>query len=418
VKIGYLVSQYPAPSHTFIRREVAALRRRGLEVETFSIRPGEALSPEDEAEAARTFRVLPAPPLSLAASTFSRVARRPARALDALRTVFRLRLPGGRNVARAAAYFVEAMRLAEALERAGVGHLHNHFANASSHVGLAAARYLGIGWSTTLHGFADFESQFTPRLGEKIAAARFVATATRFGRDRAAEAVPPALAAKLHVVRCGIEVGRLPAPARRRPAPGEPLVLLSVGRLSPEKGQVGLVEAFATAVRGGLDARLLLLGGGPEEARIRQAAIDRGVADRVEMRGRQPEEAVLEAMARADVFVLSSLSEGLPVVLMEALALELPVIAPAISGIPELVVHGETGLLFPAGRWDVLATRMLEMAGDGDGRTRMAAAGRLRVLDEYDVDRAAAPLARLLEESLHRAGVPAAPGSEGAAPGI
>jgi glycosyltransferase involved in cell wall biosynthesis len=399
VKIGYLVSQYPAPSHTFIRREVASLRRRGLDVSTFSIRPGEPLSAEDREEASLTVNILPASVLAVAGSVLSTLARRPGRWAGALRTTLGLRLPGARNLARSLAYFAEAMRLAENLERRGVGHLHNHFANASSHVGLAAASYLGIGWSLTLHGFADFESAFTPRLGAKIEAARFVATATRFGRERAAAAAP-AHAAKLHVVRCGIEVDRLPPPGRRYPGPGEPLQILSVGRLSPEKGQVGLVEAFASAVRAGLDARLVLVGGGPEEARVREAAERSGVADRIELRGRLPEAAVLEAMAAAHVFVLSSLSEGLPVVLMEALAMGLPVVAPAISGIPELVVHGETGLLFEAGRWDQLGERIAEMGGSVAERARLAAAGRERVLAEYDIDRATAPLVALFEGAI------------------
>lgn len=402
MKIGYLVSQYPAPSHTFIRREVAALRRRGVDVATFSIRPGQPLSDEDRAEAARTRCILPASPFAVARSLGATLVRRPDRWMAALRTTLALRLPGASNLARSLAYFAEAMLLAEALETQDVRHLHNHFANASSHVGLAAAGYLGIGWSVTLHGFADFESPFTQRLPAKVRAARFVATATRFGRDLAAATVGPELAGKLHVVRCGVEVARLPAPRRTPPGPGEPLRILSVGRLSPEKGQLGLVEAFASAVGAGLEARLVLIGGGPEEPHIRAAVERAGLSGRVELRGSLPEADVLREMATAHLFVLSSLSEGLPVVLMEALALELPVIAPAISGIPELVEHGQTGLLFEAGRWEQLAARMLEMGGDAAARARMAAAGRRRVLAEFDVDRATEPLSALLQGEVPR----------------
>ena len=204
--------------------------------------------------------------------------------------------------------------------------------------------------------------------------------------------IAPADAAKLKVVRCGIEVDRLPPPARRPAAPGRPLEILSVGRLSPEKGQVGLVEAFAAAVARGLQARLVLVGGGPDEAKIRAAVAAHGLGERVELRGRQPEAAVLQAMAAADLFVLSSLMEGLPVVLMEALGMELPVIAPAITGIPELVEHGRTGLLFQAGAWDELTGRLLELAADPALRARLAAAGRARVLQEFDVARAVEPL--------------------------
>lgn len=409
MRIGYLVSQYPAPSHTFIRREVASLRRQGLSISTFSIRPGDPLSVEDAEEALRTVPVLPARPAAVAIALVSAPFAHPVRFSRALRTSLALRRPGVAGLARSLAYLVEGLILARALERQGIDHLHSHFANAASHVGLAAARYLDIGWSVSLHGFADFESPLTPLLPAKIAQARFVATATRFGKDLAVSIGGPASAAKVHVIRCGIEVGRLPRPERREPGPGEPLQVLSVGRLSPEKGQVGLVEAFALATRSGLDARLVLVGGGPEEDRIRAAAKRLGVAGRVELRGPLPEADVLEAMARAHVFVLSSLSEGLPVVLMEALGLGLPVVAPAISGIPELVVHGESGLLFEAGRWDELGARLVELGRDPGARARMAAAGRERVLAEFDVDRATPPLAALFLAEALDGGAPGLP---------
>ncbi len=219
---------------------------------------------------------------------------------------------------------------------------------------------------------------------------------SRFGRDEAARLADPGDRHKLHVVRCGVEIERLPAPVRRQPGPGERIEILSVGRLSPEKGQVGLVQAFSIAVERGLDARLVLIGGGPDEGRIREAIAAHGLGDRVVLLGSQPESAVLDAMARAHLFVLSSLAEGLPVVLMEALALELPVVAPAIAGIPELVNHGETGLLFAAGRWEELADCMATLAADVEQRRRLALAGRARVLDEFDVTRAAVPLVALL----------------------
>jgi colanic acid/amylovoran biosynthesis glycosyltransferase len=404
VSIGFLVSQYPAPSHTFIRREVGALRGLGLDVETFSVRPGECLSDEDRAEERRTFYILPAPWISLLRVQILAAIRHPWRWATTLVATVRLRLPGLGNLLRSFAYFAEAMRLVEELERRGVVHLHNHFANASSHVGLAACRYLGIGWSVTLHGLADFGTAYTSLLPRKIAAARFVAAATRHGCAEAARLAAPGDRDKVRLVRCGIEVPRLPAPARRAPGPGEPLLILTVGRLAPEKGQVGLVEAFSLLVERGVDARLVIIGGGPDEGTIRDAVLSQGLANRVSLAGQQPETAVLDAMSRAHLFVLSSLAEGLPVVLMEALALELPVVAPAIAGIPELVVDGETGLLFRAGNWVELADRISTLAADPVLRGRLAAAGRARVLAEFDVSRAVVPLAALLTRAVEAGG--------------
>lgn len=399
MRIAYLVSQYPAPSHTFIRREIDALRRMGLEIQTFSIRPAESLSDGDRAEETLTFYVLRPPWIGLAWHLALALARHPGRFLSTLAATLRHRLPGAHAFFLSCAYFVEAMRLASELRRRGITHLHNHFANPASHVGLAAARYLGIGWSVTLHGLGDFDGPTTPLLSEKVAAARFVACATYYGRAQAMRLSLPEMWRKLHVVRCGIEPARLPAAGRQPRAPGRPLEILSVGRLSPEKGQLGLVEAFAAAVDRGLDARLVLVGDGPDRDRIREAVATRRLEARVELRGRLAEAAVLEAMARADVFALASFMEGLPVVLMEAMALGLPVVAPAITGIPELVVHGETGLLFAASHWEELAEGLLRLASDPALRARLAAAARRRLLPEFDVDAAAAGIARLFRDA-------------------
>jgi glycosyltransferase involved in cell wall biosynthesis len=393
------VSQYPAPSHTFIRREVAALRRLGLEVETFSIHPGRSLSDEDRAEEARTFTVLPGSAAALIRPLVATLLRRPGRWLAALRTAVRHSLPGPLQRLRALAYFAEGMCLAAEMDRRGITHVHSHFANPASVAGLAASRYLGIGWSVTLHGMSDFAGPMTPLLGAKLEAATFVATATEYGRDALRRAGDPRFHGKVHVVRCGVEVERLPAPARRMPGPGQPLEILTVGRLSPEKGHRGLVEAFAELVRRGVDCRLVLVGCGPEEKAIRAAVAAHGLEGRVELRGALPELAALGAMAGAHVFAISSLMEGLPVVLMEALAMELPVVAPDITGIPELVVHGETGLLYPAGEWRELADRLATLAADPGLRARLGAAGRARVLRDFDAGKAAVPLARLLVAS-------------------
>ncbi|MBL0275003.1 MAG: glycosyltransferase [Anaeromyxobacter sp.] len=395
MRVGYLVSQYPAPSHTFIRREVAALRRLSVEVETFSIRPGHCLSEEDRAEAARTFTVLPGSAVALAWPALAALVRRPARWLSALEVALRHSPPGALARARALVHFAEGLRLALEAERRGVRHLHCHFANPASVAGLAASRWLGVGWSVTLHGLSDFAGPTTPQLGGKVAEAEFVASATEWGRGRLRELGVTVRPGQVHVIRCGVEVARLPAPARRQPTAGEPLVVLAVGRLSPEKGHVGLVTAFAELRRRGVDARLVLVGGGPEEGAIRAAVALHGLEGCVELRGPLPEPLVLEAMARAHVFALSSLMEGLPVVLMEALALELPVVAPALAGILELVAHGETGLLYPEGTWMALADGLERLARDLDLRVRLGAAGRALVVRDFDAQRAAIPLARL-----------------------
>jgi len=383
MKVAYLVSQYPAPSHTFIRREVAALRKRGLALEMFSVRrppPGDLMSEVDRADHDETTYLLPAGPLAVLGNNLRMFLRAPGAYLGALAFSLRHRNAGARELLYAVFYFLEGMLLAEQLRRREVGHLHNHFANAASHVALVATRYLRIPLSLTLHGECDFDSRAGPLLGAKIRESSFVACATQYGMAQAMRLSEPAHWRKLCVVRCGVQLDRLPRPQPRDAARrGGPVRIICVGRLSPEKGQLGLVDAFALARRRGLDAELVLVGDGPDRAAVEARIAAAGLERHVKLLGRQPEARTLEETGRSDILVLASFMEGLPVVLMEAMALGVPVIAPVVAGIPELVEHGETGLLFTAGDWDQLAERMRTLGADAALRARLAAAARRRV---------------------------------------
>lgn len=398
MKVAYLVSQYPAPSHTFIRREIAALRRRGVELEIFSVRPPRAedvMGEVDRADRNETTYLLPAGPLAVLGNNLRMFLRAPAAYLRAFTFALGHRNPGVRELLYALFYFLEGMLLAEHLQRRGVEHLHNHFANAAAHVALVATRYLGIRLSLTLHGTCDFDFPAGPLLPQKIRASTFVACASQFGAAQAMRLTEPAQWSKLCVVRCGVELDKLPPRARDTGAAG-PVRIVCVGRLAPEKGQLGLVEAFALARRRGLDAELVLVGDGPDRAAVEARIAAAGVAAHVRLLGQQPEARTLEETARSDLLVLASFMEGLPVVLMEAMALGVPVVAPVVAGIPELVEHGETGLLFNAGDWDQLAERMRTLGTDAALRARLAAAGRRRVEEQFDVALAVAPLVERL----------------------
>ena len=396
MKVAYLVSQYPAPSHTFIRREVAALRRRGVDLDIFSVRtppPEEVMSDVDQADREETTYLLPAGPFTVLGNNLRMFARAPGAYLGALAFSLRHRHRGARELLYAFFYFLEGMLLADHLRRRGVGHLHNHFANAGSHVALVAARYLRIPVSLTLHGLCDFDARAEPLLGEKIRASAFIACATQYGVAQAMRSSEPAQWRKLSVVRCGVELDKLPRP-RPRDAAGRAgrVRIICVGRLSREKGHLGLVEAFALARRRGLDAELVLVGDGPDRAAMQSRIVAAGVGSHVKLLGRLPEERTLEEIARSDILVLASFMEGLPVVLMEAMALGVPVIAPVVAGIPELVEHDETGLLFTVGDWGQLADRMRTLGADAALRARLAAAGRRRVEEQFDVTTAVTPL--------------------------
>jgi glycosyltransferase involved in cell wall biosynthesis len=383
--IAYLTSQYPAPSHTFIRREIQALRERGLRIDTFSTRrPDEvdSLSAVDRAEYANTSYLLPAEPLSLCWAHLWALLRHPLRYLRALGQTLRHRVPGLRGLLWSLFYFAEATYLARQLRMRGIQHVHNHFANGAANVGMLAARFLNLPWSLTLHGISEFDYPAGIMLAEKLKVAEFVACVSHFGRSQAMRLVAPRYWGKLLVVRCGIELHALP---QRREHPGARLRIVCVARMSPEKGLAGLMEAFSRVLLEGIDAELHLIGDGPELLELREQAHRLGLGDRCLMPGRVSEPQALAHIADADVFAMASFMEGLPVVLMEALALRVAVVAPRVAGIPELVEHSVSGLLFNPGDWDDLSQQLLALLNDESLRRRLARNGQERVERDFDV---------------------------------
>jgi glycosyltransferase involved in cell wall biosynthesis len=282
------------------------------------------------------------------------------------------------------------MILAGHCRRAGVRHLHAQFADAATDVALLVANYGGGGWTWSLavHGPVEFYNVEALRLREKIARATFVQAISDFGRSQLMTLAPEDEWSKLHVVHCGIEpdVYR-PEPAAER-ADGD-LRIICVGRLVHLKGQSVLVEAVAELKRRGVGCRVVFVGDGPSGERLAAQAAALGTGAHVELLGSVGQHEIRRHYLEADVFCLPSFAEGVPVVLMEAMALERPVVTTQIMGIPELVEHGVSGLLVPPGRVDRLADALQELATDSARRAEMGAAGRRKVVAEFDVNRSA-----------------------------
>jgi len=396
MRIAYLVSEYPATSHTFIRREVNALRGAGVCVATFSVRrPASSTvnTARDRTSLQETFYILPASLISLFVSHGAALLKHPIRYLGVLGLALRHRVPGLSALIWSLFYFAEAIVLARELERRRIDHLHTHFANAGANVGLFASHYLKLPWSLTLHGISETDYPAGVLLGAKIEAARFVACASYFGRAQAMRVVAPEQWTKLFVVRCAVDLKDIPERVRHDSSSRSRLI--SVGRLSPEKGHVGLLEAFAKVRASGIDADLVIVGDGPERVRIEQTIVSLGLQTHVSLTGRLAEEDTLAQMARADVLILTSFMEGLPVVLMEAMALGLPVIASRVAGIPELVADDEQGLLFCPTDWNELTEKMRLLIVDVELQRRLGKAGRARIEADYEINRAVEPLAAL-----------------------
>jgi colanic acid/amylovoran biosynthesis glycosyltransferase len=404
LNLAYIAGFYPAISQSFIKRELQALRELGVSVDTYAVHPapeGHLLTDQDREEAARTRTIQP-PVLSVVAKAHVRaVLSSPRRYLTTLVRALRLSPGGLRQGLLHLAYFAEAIVLWSYMRPRAARHLHAHFATSANMIALLCTRFGGPGWSWsfTMHGPTEFEDVTRYRLGEKVHEARFVVCISDFARSQLMRLTEPSEWEKLRIVRCGVDpalYGERP-PERGR---GHGHEVLCVGRLVPEKGQRLLLSAIRQLRDEGLDVRVRFIGDGPErpalEAEAQRLALDGAAL----FEGNVGSDRVPDHYARADVFCLPSFAEGVPVVLMEALASEVPVVTTRIAGVAELVRHGENGLLVPPGRVDALTDALRTLLGDDDLRRRLGAAGRRLVLAEYDSNVAAAQLKAVFEEFL------------------
>jgi glycosyltransferase involved in cell wall biosynthesis len=384
-RLAYVVAEYPKVSHTFVMREVEALRELGARIDTISIRrtpESGLLSEADRRAAAETYSVLPAPVQTVVRTHLRWALRHPRRYGTTVALALRLGAPGARNRLWQLFYFAEAVLLADELRRRGTGHLHAHFVNVASSVTLLAATLLRLPWSFTMHGPLEFDEVEAHAIGDKVRDAEFVACISDFCRAQLMRLVEPEHWDKLQVVHCGVEPERYRAPER---AARDVVELLSIGRLEPMKGFAVLIEAVAELVRAGEPLRLTIVGDGPQRAALEALAARELPADRFAFTGALGAPEVTRRLAEADVFCLPSFAEGVPVVLMEAMASGLPVIATQIMGIPELVRSGESGLLVPPGRPEPLAAAIRRLARDPALRVAYGEAGRATVEGSFDV---------------------------------
>jgi len=407
MKVAYLTSRYPSVSHTFIMREIQALRESGTEVDTFTIRrppESELLTEADRTEFRRTFTVLPVSFARLFGSHVTMLLARPGCYFGALWKALRIRPPGVRAALWHLFYFCEAGVLAARLRRRGIRHVHAHFANVASNVAMLAIRMIGGRWSITLHGLSDFQDPRSVCLADKIKDAAFVICVSDFGRAQAMLHTQPHSWSKIHRVRCGVDTRRYVPPTKPRAGDSNRVRVLNVARMGPEKAHPVLLEAVKRAVERGVDIHCTLVGDGPRREDVKRLAHDLGISDQVTFAGAVGQEEIHKYYHDADLFVLPSFAEGLPVVLMEAMATELPVITTAIMGVPELVKHEVNGLLVPPGCAEPLAEAIIDLASDSEKRRRLGSMGREKVCQEFEIGRNVMQLSELFAAVLSPAG--------------
>ena len=396
LRVAYLVNHYPKVSHSFIRREILALERQGVAVLRIAVRGwGDAVpDPADAAERSRTRYLLQHGLVPLLRATAWIALTQPARFFGAARLALAMWRRSDRTIFHHLAYLAEASALVGWLAAERVAHLHAHFGTNPAEVAMLVRVLGGPPYSFTVHGPEEFDKPEALGLGEKGRRAAFVVAISSFGRSQLYRWLPQAHWPKVHVVHCGLEAAFHAGAAVAAAAP--PRRLVCVGRLCEQKGQLLLVQALHRVVGRGAALELVLAGDGEMRAEI-EALVERlGLQAHVRITGWIGSAQVRDEILAARALVLPSFAEGLPVVIMEAMALRRPVITTFVAGIPELVLDGETGWLVPAGDLGRLSDAIEAcLAAPPDLLARMGEAAHRRVLARHDVDLEAAKLVAL-----------------------
>jgi colanic acid/amylovoran biosynthesis glycosyltransferase len=381
MRIAYLTTTYPAVSHTFIRRELREIERRGHEVLRLAIRKSGAplVDPIDMEESAKTNYCVSYPLVFHLMAACSAFFSHPLKFLDAFFLTLALGSRGEKGLLKHLAYLAEACTFFAIMRKHSIQHVHAHFGTNVATIARLIARIGGPTYSFTVHGPAEFDSPAGIDLAGKVADAAFVVAISDFcsAQLRRWCAIPDW--SKIKIVHCTVGGDFFDSATRVNP---ESRSFSCVGRLSPQKGQLVLVEAFSRIIKAGLDARLVFVGDGELRKEIEGKIASEGIGDRVLITGYVSEADVRKHISESRALVIPSFAEGLPMVIMEAFAIGRPVISTYVAGIPELVRPGENGWLVPAANTELLsaamaeslrlpASRMDEMATNGRELTRL-----------------------------------------------
>lgn len=378
MRIAYLCNLYPAVSHSFIRREIEGVEQAGGEVHRFSLRParGDLKDEADLREAERTEAVLGHGIGPLLLSALILCGSRPIRSTAALATAWRLAGPGFKAKGRHSIYWLEAAWLFRRLQHLEVVHLHAHFGTNPAAVAMLVRAFGGPPFSFTVHGPDEFDAPIALALRAKIEAASFVVAISSYGRSQLMRWTAPEHWDKLKLIRCGLDRDFLDL---RDEAVGASTKFVCIARLSAQKGIPLLIGACDRLRADGARFTVTIIGDGELRRAIEADIRRRNLDDLVDLAGVCTSAEIREQLRGARALVLPSFAEGLPVVLMEALALSRPVIATAIAGIPELV-DAHCGWLIPAGSESALVDAMKAALGaSSKERAVKGATGRERV---------------------------------------
>jgi glycosyltransferase involved in cell wall biosynthesis len=402
--VGYVVSTWPRLSQTFVLTEIVALERSGVPLRIFSVK-----DPGGEPVHAKVAQVR----AEVTYLSFRGSWRRIVRAN--LRLALELRWRYARALMHAIAYgrvgvvrrFFQAVYLAHLLRREPVEHLHAHFATAPTLLAMFASELTGIPYTFTAHARDIYVDTQRKLLRKQIEQARAVVTVSQYNRRYLKEQICPLSSGKVHCIYNGLDLADFDFRWPRTVNPGPP-VILSVARLIPKKGLEDLIEAAAILKQLGRAFTVEIIGNGPLRNELETRVKELGLDDCVEFKGSQPQESVSLAYQQASIFALPCVvtedgdRDGIPTVVLEAMASGVPVVSTPISGIPELIESSRDGILVPPNSPLLLAEALDRLLSDSQLRDRLAQAARAKIESRFLVERSSSQLLNLFQNGLGR----------------
>ena len=383
MKIAYLVNQYPRVSHSFIRSEILALESAGVSVFRIAIRrsPEPLVTASDYQEQEKTHYILHGGFIRLVFGFILLCLGRPVRALKMFRLYITLATNADGAWFKHIAYAIEGAAIVRLCENHGIGHIHCHFGTNATAAALFARLLGGPVYSFTVHGPEEFDYPIRLSIREKARFAKAVVAISLFCRSQLYRWCRKEDWQKIHIVRCTVATEFLQRPASHPLQPGR---LLTIGRICEQKGHLIALRAVKMVIDSGVEVRLRLIGDGDMRSVVESEIARLTLDDHVDVLGWKSEEEIINELDKAEIFVLASFAEGLPVVIREALAREVPVIGTYIAGIPELVKSGETGWLVHAGDPRVLAECIaVALNAPASEKEKYGQYGKQHIISEY-----------------------------------
>ena len=406
MRVGYFTNTYPRATDTFIQLEVECLRELGLDIRTFSVRRAGAdhlVSDRLKTEAENTFFILPVNPIKLLTENVKALVSNPGKFFKAINTAIKTSPPGIRGALKQLFYFQEAVILSRAMTEQEIDHVHNHFGDTSGNVTLLASILSGISYSISIHGPHIFFAPENWALKEKVKHSAFIRCISDFCASQMKLFSDPNDWDKLKIIRCGVDLGKFQHNERALDGHN----ILYVGRVAREKGLSVLLDSLKEIQKTGQAFELSIVGAGEDDEIIRHQVYELGLENAVNFLGYRGHNEVLKLLQTADIFVLPSFAEGVPIALMEAMALGVPVIGTNVGGIAELIENGKSGLRIPPGNSAKLSEAIKSLLASPELRRTIAKNGRETVEADYDINKNVRDLQKLFIQTKKNEGLSA-----------